>query len=97
MRDGDSVRVTTVRALGENPANWTTWAPTSKGDVFVMVCLGVEPKKLLGANGELIAEPLDRLSALRALGWVPEDEALVNATDEAIAAEIARRAVSDAG
>ena len=67
--DGDSIRLASLRALGDDPRNYTTWEP-SRGRVFVVVLLGTEPKDLAKPG----AEPLDRMAALRNLGWCPENE-----------------------
>ncbi len=68
LQDGDSVRVGSLRILGDDPRTAATWSP-SKGRVFVLVLLGTEPKDLTKGG-----EPLDRMEAMRALGWCPESE-----------------------
>lgn len=65
MKVGDTVRLKRLTHVGDRDESAFTYGP-GKGQVFVLVLLGNEP-----INGE---GQLDRVRALRRIGWVPEPE-----------------------
>lgn len=72
---GDLYRLRRLRHVHEDGAGWSTYGPSKRDRVAVVMLLGYEPKKVDG-----LAQKLDVEEAMNELGWYrlgPDGEPIV--------------------